>query len=425
MNAGDRHLTGRRVLVMSPFWPTVENPIFGVFVAQEVEALRRAGCEITVVSPRPRWLPVPGKRGRAWRDPAPKSLQVDGVTVHFPRFWHFPRYLGWASSGARLVRTIGGWLQTLHRERRFEVVHAHEVIPVGLGVPDLRRVLALPVVLTVHGKDPMVAQQGAAPQNLGRMTAMWHAATKVTLVGRPMGEYVRGLGCPPAKPIVIPNGTNLPSENEAPPPGYAARFGGRRVMLSVANLHETKGLDLNLRALHGLRSRGYQDIHYIAIGEGPRRAALEQLAGELGLAGRVTFLGRLSYAETMAYMAACEVFVLPSWMEAFGIVYLEAMARSRPAIGCLTQGAEDIITPDIDGLLVPPREVEPLVDALARIFADPAYARRIGANARRTAEKFSWEAHAAQVGACYETAIREDRAAQAGATAGGAPIHFQ
>ena len=114
----------------------------------------------------------------------------------------------------------------------------------------------------------------------------------------------------------------------------------------------------------------------------------------LGLSRRVTFLGRLSYEETMQEIAQADIFSMPSWAEAFGIVYLEAMARGRPAIGCVNNGAADIITDNEDGLLIGPRDVGALEAAIAHLLESPELCRRLGIAGRRTAERFSSDENA-------------------------------
>ena len=99
-----------------------------------------------------------------------------------------------------------------------------------------------------------------------------------------------------------------------------------RRILSVSNLIRIKGVDDNLRALGSLYKRNPSIAwEYRIVGDGPCKQELEALSRSLGIAERVLFLGRIGYEETMAEIDACDIFSLPSWGEAFGIVYLEAM----------------------------------------------------------------------------------------------------
>jgi glycosyltransferase involved in cell wall biosynthesis len=84
---------------------------------------------------------------------------------------------------------------------------------------------------------------------------------------------------------------------------------------------------------------------------------LRRLATELGIADRVRFTGAYPHGDLPALMRGSDLFVLPSWDEAFGIVYLEAMASGVPVIAASDGGATDIVTEGADGWLVVPRDV--------------------------------------------------------------------
>jgi len=99
----------------------------------------------------------------------------------------------------------------------------------------------------------------------------------------------------------------------------------------------------------------------------------------------------------MQAIADADIFALPSWGEAFGIVYLEAMARMRPVIGCLDNGAADIISDGVDGLLIPPHDEVALAQALGCLLSDPEQCRTMGTAGRQTAEQFTWHVNAAKM----------------------------
>jgi glycosyltransferase involved in cell wall biosynthesis len=163
------------------------------------------------------------------------------------------------------------------------------------------------------------------------------------------------------------------------------------VVLSVSNLDKLKGIDLNLKALAQVR-REYPalDWEYQIIGDGAERKSLERLAKDLAIADRVIFRGRLSHADTLTEIANCDIFSLPSWGENFGIVYLEAMGRGRPVIGCRGWGAAEMVRDGIDGVLVEPRDQVSLQAALAKLLIDPNASKSLGMAAGDRARGFSW-----------------------------------
>ena len=130
-----------------------------------------------------------------------------------------------------------------------------------------------------------------------------------------------------------------------------------------------------LRAMWLLRDR-LPALRYLVIGDGPERASLERLAGDLGLTGQVEFAGQLPHTEALARMRRAHVFVLPSTDEAFGVAYVEAMASGMPAVGALGEPGPEEITGAGDGMvLVPPGDPEVLAGAIEELFARAAAAR--------------------------------------------------
>jgi len=169
------------------------------------------------------------------------------------------------------------------------------------------------------------------------------------------------------------------------------------VILSVSNLVELKGIHDNLVALKILRDDiGIFDWTYRIVGDGPQKRMLQRKAVALGLGGHVRFLGRLDRDSTLQEFDQCDVFSLPSWGDAFGIVYLEAMARGKPTVGCFDAGAAEIIENGHDGFLVPPRAPRELATVLSRMWRDPDHVRAIARRGRDTAERFSWDANVAR-----------------------------
>ena len=133
---------------------------------------------------------------------------------------------------------------------------------------------------------------------------------------------------------------------------------------------------------------------YRIVGACSEYRALKRLSNELGVNSRVKFFGRLTYEQTMEEMAQCDVFSLPSRGEPFGKVYLEAMARGRPVIGCRGAGAEEMVKDGLEGLLVEPRDLKNLKAALLRLLSEPELCSRMGSMDRKSAEQFSCERNA-------------------------------
>jgi len=161
-------------------------------------------------------------------------------------------------------------------------------------------------------------------------------------------------------------------------------------MVSVSNLIITKGLDYNLKAVAALRTK-FHNLQYHIVGSGPEQQNLIDLAEELGIREQVSFLGTLSHEDVFEEMTKCQIFSLPSWNEGFGVVYIEAMIQGKPVIGCKGEGIEDVIQHGINGMLVSPKDVDSLVEAIDFLISHPNEANHMGQRARETVIKdYTW-----------------------------------
>ena len=184
-----------------------------------------------------------------------------------------------------------------------------------------------------------------------------------------------------------------PASRSTRPPG----FPNGRVILTVgrwSRAERYKGVDTLIAALARLVSQ-FPDLQLVVAGIGDDRDWFQKIADECGVGGHVHFLPGLSYPEIAACYTACEIFAMPSRGEGFGLVYLEAMACGKPAIGGLHGGAPEVIDHGKTGFLVQHGNVEQLASALQRLLADPALGRAMGARGRQRVEKeFQFETFA-------------------------------
>ncbi len=153
------------------------------------------------------------------------------------------------------------------------------------------------------------------------------------------------------------------------------RGGASRVIGSVGRLAEQKGHEILLAATK-LLLESDRSTRVLLVGEGPRRADLERLAGSLGVKDAVHFVGYRKDVAT-AY-AAMDVFVLPSWHEGFAIVCAEAMAMGVPVVATRVVGTVDAVKDGVSGVLVPPGEATALARAILRLMSNPAMRAEMG-----------------------------------------------
>lgn len=154
----------------------------------------------------------------------------------------------------------------------------------------------------------------------------------------------------------------------------------RRVVF-VAALEEYKNVDGLADAWRTIAG-AYPDAVLSIVGDGARRAVVEQLVADLP--NQAVHAPKLAPDEVVAEIDAARALVLPSWPEGLGRVVLEAFARGRPVVGTDGGGIPDIVTDELDGLLIPRADTPALVAALRRVLDDKALVERLGAAARET-----------------------------------------
>jgi len=191
--------------------------------------------------------------------------------------------------------------------------------------------------------------------------------------------------------VVIPNGVNekdiLVDKNKQ----IQKEFKNKKYILTAGNLIKTKGINYIIEAFAKIHGK-YEDLVLVIVGQGQERENLKELARIRGVENKVIFKGKIPHKELMQYMNQCYFFVLPSYKEGFGVVYIEAMAQEKVVIGCKGQGIEDVIEDNLDGLLVNPRDVEDLVVKMEYIINNEDKRERMALLAKKKVmTKFTWK----------------------------------
>ena len=138
-------------------------------------------------------------------------------------------------------------------------------------------------------------------------------------------------------------------------------------MISVGTLKARKCMDRTLEAFARLAG-DYPDATLTIVGIGEMEAQLKARIAELGLEDRVTLTGGLPHEQVIDRMAQSDLFVLPSWGEGYGIVYIEAMAAGCIAVGAKDEGIEDTITNGENGFLVPAGDIDETERVMRDVF---------------------------------------------------------
>jgi len=387
------------VLVVSHLYPSpgVERHLF---VHEQILALNDLGVESRVLSPTP-WAPR-----ILWRDERqrrrgekPREAVRDGVTAEYPRVLQPPRRLFFDRLGDLAYREVRR-LPSLH-SGGYDLLHAHQALPDGALARRLAADLGVPYVVTVHGADVYQHfRMGGAVERRAKETL--GCADAVMANSSAVAGLLDGVVAPEKLTVVLNGTTGLATAVE-PASDY---YPGEPLVLTVGYLIERKGIADLIAAIGQLR-RDARRVHLAIVGDGRLRPVLEEQAKAEGVADTVHFLGRIPHARVLALMARAQLFALPSWDEAFGLVYTEAMAQRTPVVAGRGEGPEDFLEDGVSGFLAPVRDPGALAGVIARVLDDPDGAAAIGAAGRATALELSWRRNARLTLQVYERVLGE------------------
>ncbi len=264
---------------------------------------------------------------------------MDGV--HVWRTWMPGRNTaGWAAHAFASMPRFG------RLARKADVLHAQDIAAVVPGVLG-RRIGGAPLVTTYHSSHFLKRADSpfwrpvfrrfleAGDYNLA-------ASEEIAQVGEAIAPGVH------VEPLT--NGVETSVFRRVEPLLPDPPQGVRRVI--VPRRHVTKnGVEYFVRAMPLIAER--MDVEAVLVGDGPERARLEALAGELGVAGRIRFLGARPNAEMPGLLSSAELSVFPSLMEATSVAALESMACELPVAASRVGGLPEIVDETVGGLFEP------------------------------------------------------------------------
>ena len=215
-------------------------------------------------------------------------------------------------------------------------------------------------------------------------------------------HLVRG-GMPADRVFHIPNFADETPVTPLPRDSFDTPL-DRPLIIAAGRLHVNKGFDILLQALAAI-----PEATLWLAGEGPEEDSLKALAEQVGVAGRVRFLGWRT--DVTALMATGDLFVCPSRHEGLGSIVMESWAHGCPIVATNSQGPGEVIEHGVTGLVVPVDEVEPLSGAISELLRDPALGARLAAQAKAHYDaQFSREVIVERYNDLYRTLVSRPRA---------------
>lgn len=296
-------------------------------------------------------------------------------------------------------------------KNRYDVFNAHLYTAEMAVLPLSRRSGAL-LVDTVHGTYAP-AWRAVEANSLKRLALsgaerlLVPAAAGASALQVHAAEYSRLMalrwGAEESKLMTIYNGVDVDAFGGIP------RSHGPAVRIFTARrLVKKNGLDVLIRAVSLLRKLG--GLALTIAGTGPEEEPLKAMTSAFGITDRVEFVGAVPHSEIPGYLAAADVAVVPSYIEASSLFVLEAMAAGVPVVAAAVGGIPEIVRQGRDGLLVIPGDPAALARGISEVVNDGALARRLCASARRrVAERFTVGEMARRYVAAYKHALESGK----------------
>jgi glycosyltransferase involved in cell wall biosynthesis len=185
-------------------------------------------------------------------------------------------------------------------------------------------------------------------------------------------------------PRIVPEPIDLTAWRKLLERNPAQAPDGKFIVLSVCRFYPRKRLHVLLGAAARLRTK-IPELEIRIVGGGPEANRLKSICFDKGLQKTVCWLGNISRDELAAEYNRCHIFCLPSVQEAFGIVFLEAMASAKPVVAARAGAAPEVVQ---HGILAEPDDEESLAEAIERLYADPALRTALAADGARFVEQF-------------------------------------
>jgi len=295
---------------------------------------------------------------------------------------------------------VGGLREAISA-RRLDILHTHFYKPTILGALGVRGTQCK-LLATPHGWNTDAGFKLQAYEWLERLA--FSQADVVAPLSRDLETGLKRLPWLKGKVELITNGVDLSEVTESDSVAdevTAAKAGGAFVVGYIGQLIARKRVDTLIEAFAGLQDK---TAVLFVIGDGDQRGALEALANQLGLAGRVRFLGFRN--DRLDFLRGFDVLVLPSALEGIPRCLMEAMAAGVPVVGTRIPGITDLIDDGHTGLMFDLGSDDQLEERLTRLLLNPALCEGLAFDAkRRVSESFSASAMAVNYQRLYRRLI--------------------
>jgi teichuronic acid biosynthesis glycosyltransferase TuaC len=362
----------KRLLIITDMYPEPDNPVYGIFVKQQVDALAKK-YDVWVIATR-----------------FPRKAHVSSYVLdnHNVTLIGFPLVLGIFPSSL-----ITYWLyvcEIIKEKIRFwepDIIHVHDCrhVPEIFILSQVLKNITIPKYLTVHNikTHPDNVRNFLTKKIYKQMLeGAYKIWTNIFTVNYKLKQTISAF-YPSDQIMIIGNAISENSEiDNALIEKYKPNLNRDAFnIITVANLVKEKGLDYLIRSVKKIVETR-PNIHLYIIGDGIVKNELQKLIENLDLSDKVTLAGRVENPIVRNLYKFFDAFVLTSWSETFGIVYLEAMYAGLPVVGVRGQGIDGIIYDMENGLLTEPKNLESIIAKIEYLISHVDKRKTIGEKGR-------------------------------------------
>ena len=300
---------------------------------------------------------------------------IDGIHVIGTKGINIP-----GIRGLMFKRNAEKALKNLLKEVDIDIIHGHYLFPAGAAATDVGSKYKIKTYVTAHGSDmfEMYKKQSFMRPEIKKVLKKADVVFAVSnaLKEEILSTGVDGIG---SKTRVYWNSVDI--EKFSPDNKNLLENNGKPVVMFVGNIIKRKNVNLLLEA----KKQSQTDYELVIVGDGPLKKDLENKVQNENISD-VRFLGSRRDVENI--IPGCDVLVLPSFSESFGLVLIEALACGKPVIGSNVGGITEIITDDV-GLLIDPNDASSLSDAIDKVIGNDEFRNKLASNSRKRAVEFS------------------------------------
>jgi len=337
-----------KIVVLPSYYPTKFYNSYGNFFEEQTKLIRKKGCDITVIFNEKRSLKSFNLKKLRYAHFQKRFKIEENVPVFRRMNWNIipTKFdLGqkiWVKNSIDLVNSY------IKKHGKPDLFHVHCAFDAGSVAKYFKDKLQIPYIITEH--STFFALSKISSDQKKEALSIYENAEKVIVVSNPFKQLLsEKIGFEKSKIYVVPNFIDTSYFN--PESNIFLNSSGKgNIILTVSHHDYKKRIDRLLDAFK-IISEQYQDWKLIIGGEGTETNNLISKAKELNLQDKVAFVGFLTKEQVRNYMKIANIFVLPSDVETFGVVVIEAMAMGLPVVATASGGPEDIITKET-GILV-------------------------------------------------------------------------